>query len=146
MSTTATLPTRIAVGVDGSGPSFRALSYALTLAKLSKSTIILAHVVLLPLGATSQTLAALRKEMSTKGQEILGKATEMARSSTVPVETRIVETDRSISTAIVELANKERADLIVVGTQGTSGYGKLMLGSTAAGTVTQANCPVLVVR
>lgn len=81
-----------------------------------------------------------------KGREILGKASEKARSSNVPVETRIVETDRSISTAIVELASREQADLIVIGTQGITGYGKLMLGSTAAGTVTLANCPVLVVR
>lgn len=146
MSTTATLPTRIVVGVDGSDPSFRAVSYALNLAKLSKSPIILAHVVLFPPGATPQTLEALRKDMSTKGREILRKASEMANSGNTKVETRIVETDRSISAAIVEMANREKADLIVVGTQGTSGYAKLMLGSTAAGTVTLANCPVLVVR
>ena len=146
MSTAPSLPQRIAVAVDGSDPSFRAVSYAVTLAKLSKSTIILAHVLLLPPGATRETLAALRKDMSAKGEEILRKATELARSSAVPVETRIVETDHSIPTAVVELAKKERADLIIVGTQGTSGYGKLMLGSTAAGTVTLANCPVLVVR
>ena len=144
--TATSLSKRIAVAVDGSDPSFRAVSYALTIAKLSKSTILLTHVLLLPPGASRETVAALRKDMSAKGEEILGRAAELARSSAVSVETRIVETDHSISSAIVELANKERVDLIIVGTQGTSGYGKLMLGSTAAGTVTQANCPVLVVR
>ena len=146
MSTAPSLPKRITVAVDGSDPSFRAVSYSLNLAKLSKSTIILVHVLLLPPGATNETLVAVRKEMSAKGEELLRKASDMARGSSVLVQTRVVETDHSISTAIVELANKEKADLIVVGTQGMSGYGKLMLGSTAAGTVTLASCPVLVVR
>ena len=146
MLTATSLPKRIVVAVDGSDPSFRAVSYALNLARLSKSTMVLAHVLLLPLGATPETLVALRKDLYAKGEEILRRAGDIGRSGTIPTDTRIVETDHSIAKVIVELANEEKADLIVVGTEGTTGYGKLMLGSTAAGTVNLANCPVLVVR
>ncbi|MGZ5500248.1 MAG: universal stress protein [Nitrososphaeraceae archaeon] len=37
-------------------------------------------------------------------------------------------------------------DLIVIGTRGRSGIKKLLLGSTASGVVTYANCPVLVTK
>lgn len=146
MLTATTLPKRIAVAVDGSDPSFRAVSYASNLAKAFGSTVVIMHVLLLPPGATGETLNAVRKEMSSKGEEVLKKASDLAKSSGVSTEKRIVETNRSISVAIVELASKEKADLIVLGTQGTSGYSKLMLGSTAAGTVSIATCPVLSVR
>jgi nucleotide-binding universal stress UspA family protein len=84
--------------------------------------------------------------MSARGRDLLGKATIFIEASRTPVGTKIVETDRSVSKSIVDLAAKENADLIVLGTQGTSGYGRLMLGSTAAGVVSSANCPVLAVR
>ena len=39
-----------------------------------------------------------------------------------------------------------RADLIVVGTHGRSGFARAILGSVAARVVTLARCPVLTVR
>lgn len=108
MSTVTTLPKRIAVAVDGSNPSFRAVSYASNFAKLSGSSMIILHVLLLPPGTTGETLEALRKDLSAKGQEIVGKAEDVAKSSGVTVEKRIIETNHSISMAIVEFATNER--------------------------------------
>jgi nucleotide-binding universal stress UspA family protein len=48
--------------------------------------------------------------------------------------------------ALVNYADQERADLIVIGTKGRSGISKMLLGSVASGVVTYAPCPVLVVR
>ena len=47
---------------------------------------------------------------------------------------------------ITEFAKKERADLIVVGTRGLSGFKKLLPGSVSSGIATHAPCSVLVVR
>ncbi len=77
---------------------------------------------------------------------MLGKAREMGEAIGVQIEGKTVETSRSVVMAIVDFADKEKADLIVMGTSGTSGMGKLMLGSVAAGTVSSAHCPVLAVR
>jgi nucleotide-binding universal stress UspA family protein len=48
--------------------------------------------------------------------------------------------------AIVDMAKREGADLIVVGSHGRSGLTKLLMGSVASHVVTHAPCNVLVVR
>ena len=52
----------------------------------------------------------------------------------------------SIVSSILDYAEKENVDLIVVGTRGRSSIKKLLLGSTALGLVTYASCPVTVVK
>jgi nucleotide-binding universal stress UspA family protein len=47
---------------------------------------------------------------------------------------------------IVRAARSTRADLIVLGTHGRTGLGRVFLGSVAARVVTLAPCPVLTVR
>jgi nucleotide-binding universal stress UspA family protein len=47
---------------------------------------------------------------------------------------------------IIQYADQENIDLIVIGTRGRSGVKKLLLGSTASGVVTYADCPVLVTK
>jgi nucleotide-binding universal stress UspA family protein len=52
----------------------------------------------------------------------------------------------SVTGSVVQYAERENIDLIVVGTRGRSGFKRLLLGSTASGIVTHAHCPVMVVR
>ena len=51
----------------------------------------------------------------------------------------------SPSTQIVDVANAQKADLIVVGSHGRHGLG-LLLGSTANGVLHHAKCDVLTIR
>ncbi len=48
--------------------------------------------------------------------------------------------------AIVQAANREDVDLIVMGTHGRRGAARLLAGSVAARVVATASCPVLTVR
>jgi len=52
----------------------------------------------------------------------------------------------SIVGAIVEYAERENIDLLVIGSRGLTGFKKLLVGSVASGVVTYAHCPVLVVK
>ena len=52
----------------------------------------------------------------------------------------------SVAGTIVEFAENQNMDLIVVGSRGRSGFTKLLLGSVASRIVTYALCPVLVVK
>jgi nucleotide-binding universal stress UspA family protein len=52
----------------------------------------------------------------------------------------------SIEGAIVEYAESQGIDLIVIGTRGSSGLKKMLLGSEASGIVTYATCSVMVVK
>jgi nucleotide-binding universal stress UspA family protein len=47
---------------------------------------------------------------------------------------------------IVQMADQERVDMIVMGTHGLSGWRKLMVGSVAQDVMRHASCPVVTVR
>lgn len=53
---------------------------------------------------------------------------------------------RDVAKAIVEYADKNGHDHLVVGSHGHSGVKRLVLGSTAGEVVAAAHCPVTVVR
>ena len=67
-------------------------------------------------------------------------------TSGVKFKTEVVERPTSTVPAIVDYAERNKVDLIVVGTRGRSGFTKLLLGSVASGVVTYASCPVMVVK
>ena len=48
--------------------------------------------------------------------------------------------------AIVEYAERENIDLLVIGSRGLTGFKKLLIGGVASGVVTYAHCPVMVVK
>jgi nucleotide-binding universal stress UspA family protein len=48
--------------------------------------------------------------------------------------------------AIIEAVNKERFDLIVMGTHGRTGVGRVVLGSIAEQVMRRAPCPVLTIK
>lgn len=81
-----------------------------------------------------------------RGEGILAKTKGIAAAEEVDIEGNTVETGGSVVKAIIDFAEGAGADLIVLGTRGTSGMPKLMLGSVAAGVVSFAHCPVLAVR
>jgi nucleotide-binding universal stress UspA family protein len=64
----------------------------------------------------------------------------------VKLKTEFIVDPTSIVGAIVDYAERENIDLIVIGSRGLSGFKKLLLGSVASGVVTYANCPVMVVK
>lgn len=47
---------------------------------------------------------------------------------------------------IIKFSQEQQADLIVIGTHGTSGIGQLLLGSVAEEIVRRAPCPVLTIQ
>ncbi|MBL8796775.1 MAG: universal stress protein [Planctomycetia bacterium] len=62
----------------------------------------------------------------------------------VRVERKLVLGDASHE--IIALANQLRCDLIVLGTHGRTGLGRLLMGSVAETVLRKAECPVLTVK
>ena len=62
------------------------------------------------------------------------------------MKTEVIVSPISVTGNIVEYAERENIDLIVIGTRGRSAFKRLLLGSTASGVVTHAHCPVMVVK
>lgn len=150
---------KILVPIDGSKPSEKAAEYAIDIAKRRNAKLIAVHVMHLPAyaftpipiegmptPAMTPTPVAISNEEKTIAKNYLSRVKEMAKNARVAVETKIIENRSSVVHAIVEIAEKEGCDLIVMGTKGRTGIKKFLLGSVASGVVTYAPCPILVVR
>ena len=71
---------------------------------------------------------------------------EKADKSGIQFRSEIIMAKRSAVSTMLDYAEEQKIDLIVVGTRGRSGIKKMLLGSVASGLVTYAACPVLVVK
>jgi nucleotide-binding universal stress UspA family protein len=157
---------KILVLVDGSQPSINAADRAIALAKKEKDNpqlLIALHVVFSRVGyayspegvfgmdglttpnAMKEILENAKKEAQQWFDNIKEKI-NMDNNNNIQLQPDVVVTATSIVSAIVEYAKNKDVDLIVIGTRGRSGFKKLLLGSVASGVVTNAACPVMVVK
>jgi nucleotide-binding universal stress UspA family protein len=142
---------RILVAVDGSGASNSGLREAIRLAKAEGAKLSIVHVVndymvIASMGgvAPPRDLGPLLRE---SGERILARARALAMKQRVtPVVVLREVLSGPAAESIVREAKKQRADLIVLGTHGRRGVGRLMLGSDAEQVVRSAPVPVLLVR
>jgi nucleotide-binding universal stress UspA family protein len=70
----------------------------------------------------------------------------MTKKINIEIVTEVIIADESIFSEIIEFAERENKDLIIMGTRGRTGFKKLLLGSVASGVINFAHCPVLVIR
>ena len=144
--------TSILVPVDGSPTSDRGLEEAVKLAKLTGARLRLIHVVdeliyatgMDGIGAMTADLIPLLRE---GGKQILETCKARVEASGVAVETALFEGfGGRVCDLVVAEATKWRADLIVLGTHGRRGVGRVFMGSDAEQIVRMAPIPVLLVR
>ena len=143
---------RILVPVDGSPTSQRGLVEALAVASKLGSTVRLLHVVdeatvTATAGAMAGNVGDLLAMLAEGGEKILAEAKREAQTSGVPVETVMHHSySGRVCDVVVKEATDWKADLIVIGTHGRRGAGRLLLGSDAEQVLRLAPVPVLLVR
>lgn len=137
----------IEIATDGSENSQRAISYGIEIAKLSGATVHALYVVdtssfsSIPMDAGWEEMyEILRKE----GEKAIFEVKE--RGEVAGVEVREVFSEGQPSTEIINFAEKNDIDLIVMGTLGKTGLDRFLLGSVAEKVVRNSKVPVLVVR
>lgn len=147
---------KILVPVDYSSHSKEAIHAAVELANRCDASITIAHVFELLSGVeatlayslpegymlfTPQQIDDLTREYA---KLLAGAKREAEAAGARKVDTR--ELQGAPSLTILELAKAEGYDLIVMGTHGRRGIGRVMLGSVAEHVLREAPCPVLTVR
>ena len=71
---------------------------------------------------------------------------DIRKNRDIEIVTEVIIAEESIVSEIIEFAEREKIDLIIMGTRGRTGFKKILLGSVASGVVNSAHCPVLVIR
>ncbi|HEX5685025.1 MAG TPA: universal stress protein [Ideonella sp.] len=144
--------TKILVPIDGSPTSNRGLDEAIKLARLTGATIKLLHVIdLTAIAMAPETGGLLTTQMvqllTQGGQQILADAEGRVKSAGLGVESELIESPAvRVCDQVVDEARRWRAELIVIGTHGRCGVGRLMIGSNAEQIARLAPAPVLLVR
>ena len=137
---------KILVPTDGSEFAKKAQRHALFLAKVSGAEIVAVSVTEnnfvngLPLDDEIYQLNQVLNERSEENLKDFDKLNED------DVKTNHVIREGSPAKVILEVANEEQVDLIVMGSSGKSGFDRFIMGSVADKVVNSAKCAVLVVH
>jgi nucleotide-binding universal stress UspA family protein len=140
---------RILCPVDFSDHSRRALTHAIAIARRYKSTVTVLHVFpSAPAAVVGPGPAAFAPIVLTlvDRERLLADVkafAEIQPAAAVTVEPTVRE--GNAADQILEHAIHMKADLLVVGTHGRSGFERLLLGSVAEKVLRKANCPVMTV-
>ena len=142
----------IVVPTDGSENAKRALEHALAVADRNKAELIVVHVanIVSAISNFDQTPISggygsdqIAEDMEETGKEILN---EVVKEIPAGVTVKSVFEVGSPGPALLAVAKKFNADLIVMGSRGLGPLKGLFMGSVSSYVTSHSSCPVLVVK
>jgi nucleotide-binding universal stress UspA family protein len=135
---------RILAAADFSETSDKAFDYALSLAKVFEAEVVVLHVLQEPILYQAETAQKYRDAFERKMQDKLDAM--LHRHTCEGVKVTTVMKPGAPFVEIIQFAQDENVDLIVLGTHGHGPVQHMLMGSVAEKVVRKAKCPVLVVR
>jgi len=145
---------KIMVATDGSDCSRLAVDRGIELARLSGGTVYAVYVVpidnLTSIDGDSFSqgadpyLRSVYEEWNKQGQQAVNYVKGLGEVKKVNVEPVILEGNPSYE--LIRYAEKEKMDIVIMGTLGKRGLDRLILGSVAENLVRHSKIPVMVVR
>ena len=147
--------TRMLIAIDGSELADKALRHAFALAKGTDAKLIVltstepstmiapgAEIMMVDIGAI---IADLEKAKAEGAKIVLANGRELAKDAGLTIQTLHMP-GQLPADAIISVAKEQGADLIVMGSHGRRGLGRLLLGSQAAEVLARSTIPVLIVK
>jgi nucleotide-binding universal stress UspA family protein len=137
-------PRSVLIATDFSQPSEKALRHSLALARFYGSRFCLAHVVS-SLGLTMAgpgAIAACEEAVRREAAQL--EASLVRTGALTGIQYKFIVREGELWPELREIIREESTDLLVVGTHGRHGVGKLFFGSVAEQIFRQAGCPVLI--
>jgi nucleotide-binding universal stress UspA family protein len=142
---------KIMVATDGSEVARKAVDSAIKIARLNNAKLYAVHVI--APGEASVTLydprdvewkKGMKEHLEEQGREATAYVETAGKIVNVAVESAILEGNPAEE--IVNFAEKNDIDLIVVGTIGKTGIQRFLLGSVAENVIRHSKKAVLVIR
>jgi nucleotide-binding universal stress UspA family protein len=142
---------RILVAVDGSETSMDAAGHAIDMARMYNAqltALTVSHISLSSYGlaAPPDAIKQRKEKHELESKRWFDELNQSATRNNIQFKTELIDSQMSVEGAIVEYAENNGIDLIILGTRGRSGIKKLLLGSVASGVISYATCPVIVVK
>lgn len=136
---------KILLAGDGSDHSLRAAKEAVKIAKASVDSQITIVFVADHDSAKNEVLhSGSSAELDLQRRKKLQPAEEAIASAGINYHVEILR--GTPGPAIVDYANKESFDMLVIGSRGLNSLQEMVLGSVSHKVVKRANCPVLIVK
>jgi nucleotide-binding universal stress UspA family protein len=141
---------KVLVPIDGSKHSTEGLRVAAHFAKTNKAKIFILNVILsvadVDLELSASERDRLLQSLKRRGEDLLAKAKDQMKTHGVTDINTVLATADSPAQEIVSFAEKEKIDLIVIGSKGKSATARFLLGSVASKVVKYSHCCVYVVK
>jgi nucleotide-binding universal stress UspA family protein len=132
---------------DFSKPSDYAFRLACSLARDYGARLFVLHVLERPaLTYTGVMTAPPPPPLSPEERQAVQERLHRIKPSDPAIRFEHLFEEGDPATAILQVARERQCDLIVLGTHGRSGLGRLLMGSVAEEVVRKAACPVLTVK
>ena len=140
---------RILAAYDGSKLSRKALNKAIDIAEhYPEAELHVAHVIQYPVMVLGEAMisasAEVQKEHYDKSEELLDEVKQILQP--LPNKTQTVQLVGQAASVILDYANTNECNLIVIGSRGVSNLQEIMLGSVSHDVVQHSKVPVLVVK
>jgi nucleotide-binding universal stress UspA family protein len=141
---------RIMHPTDFSRASSAAYKRAVDMAKSNRAELLLVHVMTpaVPLMGDGYVSPQVYEDMEAAARAYAQKHlnTLVSRAKQAGARVKGLLLEGVPHERIAQAARSKKADLVVIGTHGRTGFAKLFLGSVASRVLTIAPCPVLTVR
>jgi nucleotide-binding universal stress UspA family protein len=141
---------KILVPVDGSKYSMEALKVAIDYAKTKGANICLINVAPFIEGIDLEISASEREKLNEtftkRADYIVQQACGVLTAEDVIATCRHVVAASSVPDAIVDFAEKEKVNLIIIGSRGIGKSSRFKMGSVASKVVKHSPCSVYVVK
>ena len=142
------IPTKILLPIDFSPSSQAALETAADLALHFHAELFLVNVVPIFSAFTSEYAAPqmqFQQEEKTRAEQRLAKARTVLAAKGLKAGSS-VEVANDIAGCIMEVAEREHVDFVVISTHGLSGWHPLVFGSIAEKVIKLVQCPLLLLH
>ena len=136
---------KILVPTDFSDNSLKAIMYASEIAQKSGAVIYLLHVVEPTINMINPQADLVRDEVVREKLEQLQLFEKLITDNYPDVKTDIELSPGATIASIIDFAERERMDLIVMGTTGATGFKEFFMGSVAAGVISKTKITVLTI-